>query len=72
MVKEKKQCHVTSVSTPPNVRHLTVTFSNFIGNICQRTWIRYRASFIPAERFDVRLASWHMFKHDNFEAGRTS
>ena len=58
--------------TPPNVWHLAVTFSKFIRNICQCTWARYGASSIPAERFDVILTGWHMFRHDNYEAGRAS
>ena len=56
-------------STSLNVRYLVVTFSNFTGNICQRTWVRYVASFIPAERLDVRSADWHMFRCDNYVAG---
>jgi len=58
--------------TPPNVWYLVVTFSDCIGNICRRTWVGYRASSIPAERFDVRLAGWHMFRCDNYIVERSS
>ena len=58
--------------TPPNVWYLVVTFSDFIGNICRRTWVGYRASSIPAEIFDIRLAGWHMFRHDNYVVERAS
>ena len=64
-------CRWTS-PTPPNVWYLVVTFSDFIGNICRRTWVGYRASSIPAERFDIRLAGWHMFRHANYVVERAS
>ena len=51
-------------STPPIVWYLRITFADFVGHICQNIWIKRKTIFVSRKISLVRLAAWHMSRHN--------